>query len=129
MAIKLSEGLNGLEFINFVLITCAECGVQFLVSEQYRERLRETGKGFYCPSGHLLSYKKTGCEKKIDEVEKKLKQSEVWVEHLNEETKNLWRDINELKKKNLELRSTKCPHCHNLYINIKRHILKNHPNK
>ncbi len=48
----------------FHLITCYACGIAFLISDAYDDRLRKNHKTFYCPTGHSQSYAgKTEAEK------------------------------------------------------------------
>lgn len=44
--------------IEFYLISCYECGVQFAINEKFDSNLRKNHKLFYCPNGHVLSYGK-----------------------------------------------------------------------
>lgn len=40
----------------FTTVDCPSCYVVFAVSSEYEARMRATGSGFYCPSGHSMSY-------------------------------------------------------------------------
>ena len=55
--------------IQMILIQCADCGIPFAITADKDERLRECHNDFYCPMGHVQSYKgKSTVEKLRDEV-------------------------------------------------------------
>lgn len=58
-------------------IPCAECGIEFCLPNNLVDKLRETGRTFYCPNGHHLSYKKSTVDKLREEVAH-LKQRLAW---------------------------------------------------
>ncbi len=37
-------------------ISCTTCGVMFAITDSHEDQLRQSGKGFWCPNGHSLSF-------------------------------------------------------------------------
>lgn len=50
-------------------ISCANCGVVFSLPWDRLQRLRENGKDFYCPSGHVNVFRPTELEKVKKQLE------------------------------------------------------------
>jgi hypothetical protein len=65
--------MSGEKYVAEVELTstiCAACGVAFAMPSHMEAELRRTHSGFYCPSGHSLSFTaKSGDEKLREELE------------------------------------------------------------
>lgn len=127
MAIRFEEGLEGKEIIEFEVVTCANCKVQFMLTLKHVEILRNSHNTFYCPNGHNLSYGKSTCETTKEKLEKDLANQKHWVDILEKGNNELMQEHWNLKKQILDLRKKDCPHCNKRYIDIKKHIRKSHP--
>ncbi len=46
-----------------VSVPCAQCHQRFGLPRATERQLRESGETFYCPAGHLLSYKPSKAER------------------------------------------------------------------
>ena len=51
---------------------CCGCGVVFMVTKSYDIQLRSSKKSFFCPNGHILSYKGDTDTQKLARAEKLL---------------------------------------------------------
>jgi len=51
--------------IQFVREDCCNCGVIFMVTDEYQERFIRTKKTFHCPNGHGMSYTGESDKKKL----------------------------------------------------------------
>lgn len=127
MAIKFQNGLCGDETVEFQIVTCALCGVGFMLTSKHITLLRKSHNYFYCPNGHSLSYGKTSCETDKEKLEKDLENQKHWVDVLSENNTELMRERWDMKKKILDLRKKDCPHCNKRFVDIKKHIRKSHP--
>ena len=63
--------------------TCAACGIEFSVPDDFMTKLRQTGQGFYCPNGHSLVFKPSEVEK-LKEIISTLEQRLTWANEENE---------------------------------------------
>ena len=55
--------------IELEITTCAECGAVFGLVPAYHRQLRQTGKTFHCPNGHLACYSDGENERLKDELQ------------------------------------------------------------
>lgn len=126
MAIQFADGLCGDQAVEFQVVTCANCGVLFMLSSTYVEKLRKSHNNFYCPNGHSLHYGQSACDKEKQKIEKELADHKRWVEQSAEHKRELWQKIDQLRKDNRDLRSVACPHCEKKVLNLERHLKKYH---
>jgi predicted RNase H-like nuclease (RuvC/YqgF family) len=90
-------------------ITCATCGTAFCMDAHLNKKLRESGREFFCPNGHSLSYRPSEVEKLRGQV-KRLKDDIEWhsqrvkhrdaeIEHLRGQVASLRMQLGKAKKK------------------------------
>lgn len=128
MTIEILESVQEL-----VVISCGVCGTPFAIHAVLHSRFHSTGKSFYCPNGHCISYSDSENER----LKKALR---------DEQTNNRWWKnkanirATELKKTKNQLRGTKaaytrmknriaggvCPYCNRQFENISRHMKTEH---
>ncbi len=55
---------------NLFAFKCTNCGIYFALDKEADDNWRDSGRAFFCPNGHSLSYKK---EDKVNSLEKEIK--------------------------------------------------------
>ena len=109
---------------------CITCGIVFAIPENYKRRLQETHKTFYCPNGHNMYFP---AETEAEKLQRLLKQAGEKNDQLNAETYQLNRQLNgalaEISKMKKRANAGLCPHCHRHFANVERHIQSKHKDK
>lgn len=120
-----TEGLPGNETISFEMIVCCSCKVPFMVTQQHRQKLKDSGDTFYCPNGHAQHYTDTECKRTKAALAKAKQDIDDLEKWNNKLAQDKWALVDKLR----EARKKDCPHCSKRYINLERHIKKQHPNE
>lgn len=109
--------------------TCCNCGMDFAMSDEFRERMLSSGKWFYCPAGHSQHY--------TDTTVMRLKRR---VATLDQEADELREKVREQKKKTASAKGQTtraknrakrgvCLYCHRTVKQMKKHVEDKHPEK
>lgn len=114
----------------FELISCGECGIEFLAPYSWvvdRRDRGEHGKKFVCPNGHLRIWS----EATIDKIRRErdcLQQQMVRVEGERNEAERR-AALAEAAKKRIERRVSggTCPCCTRTFQNLAEHMKTQHP--
>jgi hypothetical protein len=77
-------------------VTCANCGVEFWMTDGLERARRRDGSSFYCPNGHSLSYAPTEDQKQIKELEGQLESQRRQHRRLINDYNELWAQREEL---------------------------------
>jgi hypothetical protein len=88
--------------VSFYLETCCTCNMHFCVPVEFRKNKLNTGKTFYCPSGHPQSYTKPvipELENKINTLEGRLKNKDVVIQNVEADYNRLRKQLHIAKKK------------------------------
>jgi len=85
--------------INYVELSCNNCGIIFFLSDKHVNTLRESKATFYCPNGHSLSYTGKSSSVIISELENKCKATEKRCEETAMEKKAAEDKMAELQKR------------------------------
>jgi hypothetical protein len=115
-------------------VPCANCGLVFFLPTDFDRRLREEGRGFYCPAGHNLSY--GGSE--VDRLRKQVANLEQRTSSLSQSLdfqKRVSRDnearriaqkaaTNRLKNR---IKGGACPCCSKRFEDVAAHMNAEHP--
>jgi len=107
---------------------CADCGVVFGLDQAFAERRREDGRGFYCPNGHVLSWKKS-----IDDeaLRRRLASAEATNTHLRDQRDAAERSARAYKGRVTRLKNRVargvCPCCNRTFANLADHMAGQHP--
>jgi hypothetical protein len=108
------------------LTTCAECSIQFAVPEQWDENRRQTGSTFWCPNGHILTYKS-----EIKRLRSALQAEQTRVTAMRDQLQAAERSaravrgqVTKLKKR---IANGVCPCCHRSFADLHRHMTGQHP--
>lgn len=63
MSVTVQRGETFAGYNQLETMSCANCGVLFAIPERMAEVLRENGRSFYCPNGHVLSWSETALDR------------------------------------------------------------------
>jgi hypothetical protein len=123
------RGKQTVETIDFVLETCCNCGIPFMMPKYHRNMLyREKGKNFYCPNGHGQHFTGPTEEQKLKDEIQRLQQEK---EQEREKLQNRWLDaVGEkvkLEKQLKRIHRGVCPCCNRTFQNIANHMKTKHP--
>lgn len=80
----------------FTTVICGRCGIAFGVPLGHEAELRKSGRRFYCPNGHELSFKPSEAEKltkKLAVAEQSLAYSQTAFTSMREQRNHLERRI------------------------------------
>lgn len=117
-----------------IVTDCAQCGVVFAITEEFRERRRADGKSLYCPNGHTLTYGKS----EADKLREQLQERERRITFLRDMRAGADRRADAAER---SLRATKgvvtkmkkraaagvCPCCNRHFAELERHMATKHP--
>lgn len=122
--------------ITVVEVTCAECGCDFGMQDNFRAMRIEDGKTFYCPAGHNNYYPKRENELKAlrqrnENLNKRLGWAEQSERQAREEAERVKREKSAIKgqltKTRKRIANGVCPCCNRTFVNIARHMDSKHP--
>lgn len=121
-----------------VLVTdvCASCGVLFAMPERLNREFRDTGRNFYCPSGHSLSYGKGQNQRLQDELaatKRTLENNRAFARSVADQLGAAERSNRALRGANTRIRNRAgkgmCPAkgCRRHFANVAAHVARQHP--
>ena len=120
--------------VKFTAFDCANCGVPFAVTEDFEERRRKDGKGFYCPNGHSNVFGETEADKvrkELAQAQERLAAEKGWSQHLTESLHSEQRSHSatkgQLTKTRKRIQGGVCPDCNRHFTNVERHMATKHP--
>lgn len=83
---------------------CANCGIEFGISEQRIKDLKESGDSFYCPNGHGLTFG-NGFKDKIKKLEGYIEDLQRDLTHRRTQVIRLHNSLTAYKAHNTRLRN------------------------
>jgi len=119
----------------YTIITCANCGIDFAISESFVERLKKSHDSFYCPHGHSQHFVSKSDEDKLKEEVERLK-NRIRIEQEYKEDYRNQRDearrsaiAHKGHKTRLKKRIANgvCPCCNRHFSNLGDHMKSEHP--
>lgn len=116
------------------ILNCSTCGQPFAISKAKYDRCRQTGEGFYCPSGHSLVFSET----ENIQLKQELARAKESMEYLKQAKARLHEEVLHL---NYSVRAQKaaktkimnrvkhgiCPCCRRSFGNLQNHFKTQHP--
>lgn len=135
MIVANKPGQTQVEFINFVLEHCCNCGAAFMVPESFQKHCKaDSAKHFYCPNGHSQHYLQSEADRlkdKIADVEAKHKReleaaTNRTLDAIIEKQKAQF-EKEKLEKQMKRVRKGVCPCCNRSFANLKKHMTTKHP--
>jgi hypothetical protein len=125
MAARVSVRANTGVTLELYVLDCPDCGVVFAISDEYDDRRRKDGQGFYCPNNHVMSYTPG------KSAETKLKEAEAREIALQDQLRAAAAEIEQTKATLLRDRhrfaNGVCPCCTRTFQNVARHMVSQHP--
>ncbi len=107
--------------------TCCTCGIEFGIPEPWNNKRREDHKEFYCPNGHVLTYRDGPLETLKKELADEKKRRE-WAEKNAEATRASNAALRgEMTKLKNRVGNGVCPCCKRSFTNLQRHMHSKHP--
>lgn len=106
----------------------------FCFTEDFYNRMKETGNFFYCPAGHRQHYTEseiTKLKKQIEQKERELTSAREWSNSLRKQRDTAERKASAQKGvvtriKN-RIHNGVCPCCKRHFANLERHMKNQHP--
>lgn len=116
-------------------VECPNCHVPFAFPDYWIRDLRKTGRSFYCPAGHSMSW--TPGPTEADRLRNLLEEANRSKTALIAENGRAWNEVAETEKrlkkaaadaKRVEKRihAGVCPCCNRTFVNLQRHMATKH---
>lgn len=126
--------IDKLTQLNFNVIECGKCGVQFGISSNLHRTLTETRQGFYCPNGHSRYYPEDTEKNKLKREVKHLKnrvivageQMEAAERDARTSEKRAAAHKGQVTKIKKRIKHGVCPCCNRTFKNLARHMSTKH---
>jgi NMD protein affecting ribosome stability and mRNA decay len=108
------------------VLPCGGCGIVFAVPEDWLDRRRSDGQGFYCPNGCARVYRTTEADRLRAQV-KRLQEAEARAD-ARAKTAELRRRATkgQLTKVRRRIRNGVCPDCNRTFQDLARHMESKH---
>lgn len=120
---------------------CPTCGITYALPQRVVEDRRETGRSWYCPNGHTLSFTKSESDRLREEsqrLQRKLddeKANAAWwrnradserreTEHARAQANGYKGALTKVKKR---VGNGVCPCCNRSFVDLGRHMEAKHP--
>lgn len=128
---------NEMRLVKFEVMTCPTCGVQYALEERYVKDKRdqgESGKGWTCPNGCSLIFRKSTADHLRDQL--RAKDAQLAREQSSHDQTRAERDHAEARRRAEKAAKTKiknrvahgvCPCCNRTFQNLQRHMASQHP--
>ena len=122
------------DVVALVRTRCCACNMVFAIPELVEKSLRNTGRQFYCPLGHSLTYGKT----RINELEQQIQRERARADQA-EAKASRQQEVTEYERRRAaaargQLTKVKnrvghgvCPCCNRTFGNLQRHMISKHP--
>lgn len=124
-----SNQTKGVTKMEFVMLTCGNCGVTHQIPKAMYQTAYEEGGFWWCPNGHSRGFKQG--RKTAEEKERefhRLKQKEA---QLTDEISSLNKKIEKIEKQrkaeHKRINNGVCPCCNRSFQNLKLHMKEKHP--
>lgn len=112
------------------VLSCGNCHVDFAIDKEWHERLQRTGKAFWCPNGHCISYGEH-VQSELDRARKQLERAEARETAWRDQAESAERSAIAYKGHATRLRKRAaagvCPCCTRTFQNLQRHMTSQHP--
>lgn len=122
-------------------IVCCDCGIQFVVPENWHRKRLEDKRTFWCPNGHQQAYVKSKVDKLAEELSRARQQLAQKDDEIQKERDRVYQVTETLAFRERQLATTKgvvtklkkravhgvCPCCNRTFENLSRHMATKHP--
>lgn len=110
------------------VIECANCHIDFGVTDGFEKARRGDHKTFYCPSGHSNFYPQ---QSEAEKLRARLRSAEATLTHTKDQLQATERQRRAQKGLNTRLKNRiaagVCPCCNRTFQDLARHIAGQHP--
>lgn len=119
--------------VEMFISDCAECGSLFGITTELEARLRYSGRSFWCPNGHRMSFTGEEAElrKRVQDAEREANRQGSRAKWATEraETAERSRDAykGHLTRAKKRIGNGVCPCCNRHFANVERHMKGQHP--
>lgn len=106
--------------------TCASCGIQFGMPDNYTAARRKDGKRFYCPNGHRLTYgdgENEEIRRERDRLKQQVARAEDYADHHKRSAAAYQGQVTKLKKR---AKAGVCSCCNRTFQNLADHMKTKH---
>jgi len=120
--------------VELYVTDCPDCGVIFAVLDDYDGRRRADTRGFYCPNGHVMSYRKSEADRLREQLASMERRLGWAQETANDNGARALLNARQaaaykghLTRIRRAIASGLCPCCRRHFDNVERHIKGQHP--
>lgn len=106
---------------------CCSCGVPFGIEAQYRKKLKEEHKSFYCPNGHSQYYPaKNKAEILEEQMQRERAQADQIKARLRDTERSLIATRGQVTRIKNRVKAGICTCCNRYFVNLHRHMQTKH---
>ena len=118
---------NASVFTSIEGLTCGDCGIAFGLSATLHAKVKQTGRRFYCPNGHCISYNTTENERLKQEIERQKRMVEQNQRLYESERASHASTKGQVTKLRRRAAAALCPCCSRSFVQLRRHLASKHP--
>lgn len=107
--------------------TCPQCYMVFGMPKDFQANKRQTGTDFYCPAGHVMSYRDNENARLKRQVEAANRNAEWQRTRAASIEKSLIAQKGVATKLRKRIANGVCPCCKRSFNNLHQHMTKQHP--
>jgi hypothetical protein len=113
---------------------CCSCGVHFAIPKGMLKAKQSDGSSFYCPNGHILSWRKTDADRLREELAtaktdllraREARAAEREYREQAERQAAAYKGVATKAKKRAA--AALCPCCNRSFVQMRRHLTAKHP--
>ena len=112
----------------FEVEECCNCGMQFAMTVDFRNRRLKDRKSFYCPAGHKQYYsgktKEQRLKEELTQANRRADQHRQEAFEQRQRTASISRSYSRVRER---VRNGVCPCCNRTFDNLARHMATKHP--
>lgn len=126
-----SRGLTVTTDIALETEECCTCGIVYAMPARFRQERERKKDDFYCPAGHSQAYQGVTQAEKLRRAEAHARDLSIDNTRLADDNMELAQKNTGLRRKNTDLRKRAkngtCGFCKRTFLNVQRHVEKQHP--
>lgn len=111
------------------LLSCGVCAVPFAMPIDLHQSALDSGRVFYCPNGHHISYSETENAKLKRQVERKTALLAQADQRLTSEQRSHSATKGQLTRAKKRSAAGTCPYCSRSFKQVRQHVTKKHPDE
>ncbi len=107
--------------------TCCNCGMDFAMTDEFRQRMLDSGRRFYCPSGHQQHYSDTTVARLKRRVALLEREEEELRERVRAQKKETASAKGQATKAKNRAKRGVCLYCNRTVKQMAKHVADKHP--